>query len=209
MDNLSKIFVLVFAFLGTIGIAACGSESDPAASSVSSASTVESVTTQDSDGDKEKEDDHDDDKKSGLSAHEHGAAELTVAWTEDSVVIDLISPTQNIFGFENEATTEEEKTVVEDRTKALTAPGIVAINDEAGCELDGDASTELEYEGSHAEITASWEYTCDNPDEISQLETAELFNEFPKLEDLDVQWASEAGQSSAELTPDSTRLALS
>ena len=153
--------------------------------------------------------DHDDESASGLGAHEHGVAELTVAWSGGDMVIDLVSPTYNIFGFEREAETDEEIAVVEDRTSALTAPGVISINDEAGCTLTDDPTTELEFEGSHAEIIASWLLTCENPDEINQLDASGLFAEFPNLEDLDTQWASDAGQSSAELSPSSTTVDLS
>ena len=146
-------------------------------------------------------DDHDDEIEGGLGAHEHGAAELSVAWSGGDMVVDLISPTFNIFGFEYEPTTVEDTAIADDRTAALTAPGIMVVNPEADCSQSGDAETELEFEGSHAEITVSWLLTCENPAEIRQLDATALFDEFPSLEDLDAQWASESGQSSAELTP--------
>ncbi len=164
----------------------------------------------DDDGDHDDHDDHDDEDGSsgGLGAHEHGVAELSLAWSDAEVVIDLISPTYNIFGFEQEASTDEERALVADRTEALTQPGVIALNEEAGCELVGDASTELEYEGSHAEITASWLFDCENLDEIQQLDLTALFAEFPNLEDVDAQWASPSGQSAGELSPSSTVLSL-
>jgi len=75
----------------------------------------------------------------------HGSAELFVAWSGSDVVVDLISPANNIFGFEYEPSTEEDIATVADRT----APG---------------------------------------------------------LEDVDAQWASDNGQSAAELSPTSAIL---
>jgi hypothetical protein len=124
------------------------------------------------------------------------------------VVIDLISPTFNVFGFEYEATTDEDKELVADRRGVLAEPEIMALNAEAQCELVADVATELEYEGSHAELTASWLFTCSSPDEIRELDVAALFAEFPNLEDIDAQWASPSGQSAAELSPSSTVLSL-
>lgn len=160
------------------------------------------------DEDHDHDDDDHDDASAGLGAHEHGVAELFVAWSGADLIVDLVSPAFNIVGFENEPTTDEELAVVADRTEALTTPGIISINDAAGCALVGDVATETEFEGSHAEITASWSFACDNPDGIEQLEAAELFAEFPNLEDIDAQWASDTGQSSAELTPSATTLAF-
>ncbi len=153
------------------------------------------------------DEDHDgDDHSDGMGAHEHGAAELAVAWSDSDVLVDLVSPTYNLFGFEHEPSTDEEREVVEDRTAVLSTPDVIMINDEAGCELVGDVETELEYEGSHAEMIASWLYSCEQPDKIQQIDAAGLFAEFPNLEDLDAQWVSPSGQSAAELTPTSTIL---
>jgi len=204
---------------------ACGADDEAAVSDeepVIAEPTVDPVPDDDHDDEGHADDDHEDDDHedddhedddhdvagSGLGAHEHGVAELTVAWTGGDLVIDLISPTYNIFGFEYEATTEDDLAIVSDQIDSLSAPGIIAINPEAGCVPVDDVATELEYEGSHAELTASWLLSCDNPAEIRNLEVAALFAEFPDLQDIDVQWASETAQSSAELSPSNTVLSL-
>jgi len=153
------------------------------------------------------DDDHDDhdDSSGGFDAHVHGSAELFVAWSGSDVVVDLISPANNIFGFENEPSTDEEQSVAAERTEALTAPGVIAFNSEAGCNLDAVAS-DVAFEGSHAEISASWMFACANPDAINELDTGALFSEFPGLLDIDAQWASESRQSASELSPSSTVL---
>lgn len=163
----------------------------------------------DEEHDEHDEVDHDDDGSSGgLGAHEHGVAELSVAWSESEVIVDLISPTQNIFGFEYEPSTDEERALVADRTEALSEPGVLVINEEAGCDLVDDVATEVEFEGSHAELTASWLFRCEHADEISQLDVAALFAAFPNIEDIDAQWVSPSGQSAAELSPSATVLDL-
>ncbi len=160
-------------------------------------------------GDDHDDDDHDDSGETrGLGAHEHGSAEMAVASSGSNLIIDLVSPTNNIFGFETEATTDEDKEIVEDRTEALSSPSIMTINPEAGCESSGAVTTDVVFEGSHAEITASWEFVCENPDQLEQLDTAGLFSEFPDLLDIDAEVASESGQTSAELSPSSATLAL-
>jgi hypothetical protein len=161
------------------------------------------------DHDDEDTHDHDDEGASGgLGAHEHGVAELSVAWSETEVFVDLVSPTYNIFGFEHEPSTDDERSVVTERTDALIAPGVIVINEEAGCELAGEVVTDVELEGSHAELTASWLFACEHPDDIKQLDVASLFDEFPNLEDIDAQWVSPSGQSAAELSPSATVLGL-
>lgn len=168
------------------------------------------ATHGDEDNEEDAHDDHDDEagSSSGLGAHEHGVAELSVAWSEGEVIVDLVSPSHNIFGFEHEPSTEEERALVADRTGVLSEPGVIVINSEAGCVLADEVVTEVEFEGSHAELTASWLFSCEHPDEIKRLDVAALFVEFPNLEDIDAQWASPSGQSAAELSPSATVLGL-
>ncbi len=225
----TRILTMAAAAVMLLTIAACGADEqateaqpdtvvEPSGDDVGGEGSGENGDDDhgDDDGDAEHGDeddgdeDHGDDDHSdgGLGAHEHGAAELTVAWSGSDMVIDLVSPTHNIFGFEYEPTTDGDLAVVADRTDALTAPGVLAINPEAGCTLTEDATTELEYEGSHAELTATWLLVCEDPAEIRQIDAAGLFAEFPNLNDVDAQWASESGQSSAELSPSDAVLVL-
>ena len=162
----------------------------------------------DEDHDDEDHDDHDGEGSGGLGAHEHGSAELSVAWVGSDVVIDLISPTQNVFGFEYEPETEEDLAIEAERTEALTASGIVGISEGADCELTEPATADVEREGSHAEVTVSWAFSCANPDEISEVDLGPLFAEFPGFVDIDAEWVSETSQSSAELSPQESTLRL-
>lgn len=213
---LASFFALVIALAALAGCASDGDstafDTEGAAGDAEGDSDKADVDSGYEDEDHEDEDeDHDDHKDEegvSLGAHEHGVAELSVAWSEGEMVVDLITPTYNVFGFEYEATTDEGVALVEERTEALTAPGVLAVNSEAGCTLADEVGTDLEYEGSHAELTASWLFACENPDEISELDATALFAEFPNLEDIDAQWASDSGQSSAELSPSSTVLKL-
>ena len=136
----------------------------------------------------------------------HGEAELLVAWSGSDVIIDLVTPTNNIFGFEYEPVTDDDVALATERTSTLGGPGMLVFNPEAACRAVGDAETETVYEGSHAELTASWEFVCDNPDQIATLETEALFEEFPGFVDIDAQWASDDRQSAAELSPSATTL---
>ena len=46
-------------------------------------------------------------------SHEHGAARLTVATTEDGLEISLESPAANVFGLEHKANTEKEHDIIQ------------------------------------------------------------------------------------------------
>jgi hypothetical protein len=170
---------------------------------------TENDQDQDQDHDQDHDDDDDHDEGSGgLDAHEHGTAEMTVAWIDGDVAIDLISPTFNVFGFEYEPTSDEDLAIEMDRTAALTSTSVVTINDEAMCTLTDPVGTAVERDGSHSEITVSWLFECENADGISQVDASGLFDEFPNFDDIDVQWISESEQSSAELSPTETTVTL-
>ena len=139
----------------------------------------------------------------------HGTAELLVAWSGSDVVVDLISPAENIFGFEYEPSTDEDIALVEERTAALTSPELLVFNDQAGCALTADIESDFVVEGSHAEVTTSWLFSCAEPGELTELDVGALLAEFPGIEDLDAQVATDAGQSAAELSASSTILELS
>ena len=170
----------------------------------------------DDDGDKDHDaehgddhDDHDDEEgSSGLGAHEHGSADLSVAWIETDIVVDLISPTQNVFGFEYEPETDEDIALADERTEALAALSLVTFNDDAGCELTEPAATTIEQEGSHSEITVSWEFSCANPADVLAFDLTDLFSEFPGFELLDVEWVTATTQSSTEMSPNVPQLQL-
>ena len=83
---------------------------------------------------------HDHDKEKAVEqhgSHEHGAARLTVAATDDGVEIMLESPAANIFGFEHQAKSEAEHDVVHEALEVLKGGAtLFAVNDAAACKLE-------------------------------------------------------------------------
>jgi hypothetical protein len=62
-----------------------------------------------------------------------------------------------------------------------------------------------ESHGAHAELEAAWVFRCSAPEALQELDVG-LFRAFPGLRRLDVALAGPRKQSSARLTPQSTRL---
>jgi len=122
------------------------------------------------------------------------------------VVVDFVSPAFNIYGFEYEPGTDEEKSFAAEQNATLASPDLLALNDEAGCNLVDDVEPEFVVEGSHAEITTSWLFACTSPEDIQALDMTALFDAFPELLDVDAQWVSPSAQSAAELSPSSSVL---
>ena len=115
-------------------------------------------------------------------------------------MVDLVSPSDNVFGFEYEPTTDEDVTFAADQIALLTSADLLAFNEEAGCAVT-DVQTAQEFDGSHAEVTASWTFLCENADSVTQLDLSAVFEAFPGFVEIDAAWASEETQSAAELTP--------
>ena len=61
-----------------------------------------------------------------------------------------------------------------DRNEALTAAGLLVFNDDAGCSLTSDPESEFEVDGSHAEVSTSWLFSCDAPDQLNQLDDGRI-----------------------------------
>jgi hypothetical protein len=82
------------------------------------------------------EDHHDDgDERRELDAHEHGAAELTVAIAGGDVAIDLQTPAFNVLGFEYAPTSEEEQALLAESVAALETGDLLQLDPDAGCTL--------------------------------------------------------------------------
>ncbi len=216
MSFLRRLLVFLGFLAGLLGLASCGSDSDVTSGSSASTDSEEVTGDHDEDHDEPDEDDdhddhdeddgHDDELSGGLDAHVHGAAELFVAVSGSDIVIDLVSPAINIFGFEYEPETAEDQAFAAERLDALSAPDLIGLNVEAECELAGDIEPDVVFEESHAEITTAWQFVCAEPGDIKDLDLSNLFAEFSGMVDIDAQWVSEDTQSAAELTPSSAVL---
>ena len=81
-------------------------------------------------------------------SHEHGAARLTVATTDDGLEIALESPAANLFGFEHKAKTAEQRELVHEVTEKLEAgSNLFSMNEAAGCTFDkADVESAMEDE---------------------------------------------------------------
>jgi len=71
------------------------------------------------------------------SAHEHGAARLTIASGEEGVEISFESPAANIFGFEHMPSSKDDRAVIDKAVDALKKGDMLfAMNESAGCKLE-------------------------------------------------------------------------
>ena len=138
-----------------------------------------------------------------LGAHVHGHATLSLAVEGESVEMELAIPAESVVGFEYAPETDEDKAAVETASATLSDPTtLFAMPD--GCTV---ASSEVEHhvEGDHAEFEAAYALTCTGAFETV---STTLFEAFPNLEEVEVEYATPAGQGSGELEPGETSLTL-
>ena len=150
---------------------------------------------------------HDDDHGKSLSAHEHGGAELSIAVADGAVEMELEIPGASAVGFEHEAKTDEQRAAVADaKAKLDDALTLFAIPEGAGCTV-ASKEVELHQEGDHNAFEATYKLNCTNVRAIDAIGTT-LFDAFAPLEEIDVKYATPAGQGAVELERGTNRIVL-
>ncbi|WP_201244842.1 DUF2796 domain-containing protein [Halochromatium salexigens] len=156
-------------------------------------------------------------------AHVHGVAALNLALEGNEVQIELGSPAANIVGFEHAPSSPDDHAAL-DKAVATLEDGdtLFRFNADAGCRMetvtvtsemldgehdnhDGHAHNESEeHEHDHAgethsDIEAAYHFECEAPDTLRRL-TVEVFEAFPGMEEIKVQYVIERKQGAASLT---------
>ena len=159
--------------------------------------------------------------------HEHGAATLHVAIDGDRLQLELVSPLDNLVGFERAPRNDREKAAIQRMAERLRDGErlFVATPDarcrQASVELDSpvlDSSTSKTAAAQkaqenhakskstgHASLEAVIVFRCEQPQKLSGIDV-KLFEAFPHLKRVDARVAGAKKQSSAKLTPRSARL---
>jgi Protein of unknown function (DUF2796) len=143
-------------------------------------------------------------------AHEHGAVKLDVAVEGNKLTIALEAPLDNLLGFERAPRTDAERKAAADVLARLRSPDkgkpLFAADAAAQCTL---AKAEVQAptlepgaksaaQDEHADLDASYEFTCAKPDELRTLEVG-LFDAYKRTQRIDVQVAGPKGQAKATL----------
>jgi hypothetical protein len=132
--------------------------------------------------------------------HVHGAATLEIAIEAEQVELRLVSPLENLLGFEHAPRTEAQRTATRDMEKTLARPESLLIPTAAArCAL---ASAE-----PHGELDARYVFRCQQPDALKSIEVG-MFERFPRLHRVDVRVVGPRGQKAGRVTPAQTTFAL-
>ena len=135
-----------------------------------------------------------------LGAHEHGHVTLQVAISGDAVEAVLAAPGADIVGFEHAPEGEAQVAAVEAARAALSDPAnVLILPGEAGCMADA-ASAVLHQEGAHAAFEVTHRLACADTAAIDGIGTR-LFDLYPSIAEIDVEYVTPAGQGAGALTP--------
>ena len=142
-----------------------------------------------------------------LDAHVHGHGTLTIAIEGSGVEMELALPGASAVGFEHAAETDEQRAAVDEAIATLRDPmSVFALPPAAGCTV-GTAEAELHQDGDHNEFEAAYALTCEDAGALTSIETT-LFERFEPLEELEVEFATPAGQGATELERGDTTISL-
>ena len=160
-------------------------------------------------------------------AHEHGAAELTVALDGQALIIELISPLDNLVGFEHAPANDAQRAALAEAGRLLSdADAMFALPVAAACRFEhadiespwpmaamapaaGQAGHAHAHptRGDHEEAVVTYRYTCAQPAALQRIDVR-AFARFPRLREIRVEHATARGQGAAVLTPAAAALAL-
>lgn len=162
-------------------------------------------------------------------AHVHGLASLTLAAEGQEVELVLSTPAANIVGFEHSPVSESENASVSRAKAALAAAqqlfgfppaaacrtvhtdiqsGLFAKHEDEHSHDHGGHGTEAskshpleagDHATEHVDIIAEYHFECAQPTELDRLHVL-LFDTFPGIEHLEVQYIIGDRQGAAELT---------
>ena len=151
------------------------------------------------------------------SAHEHGAATLDIAIEANQIVVQFQSPLDNLVGFERAPRTDSERQRAAEAVARLQdGERLFRFDAAAGCKLArpsidspalgfGSASGTPAQAG-HADLFASWEFSCADAGKAAQVEVG-LFA-FNQLKRVQVQLVLPKAQARRELKRPKNRIVL-
>jgi hypothetical protein len=161
-----------------------------------------------------------------LGAHEHGVGRLNIAIEGKRISMELEVPGADIVGFEHEASTKEQKAAVKKAKSTLEGVlNVFKLPAEAKCKLaeakvkietedhDNDkaggksqAKHEEEKEGDHhSQFQATYAIDCAAPEKVTGIDF-KYFELFPEARKLDINLATEKGQSHFEVSREQPQL---
>ena len=149
-------------------------------------------------------------------AHVHGQANMTLITEGNKVEIAIESPAMNMLGFEHEAHSEQDKKTVTKVEKILSDSSALFTFDGANCQAETSnldighdehqaMAEETGHKHQHMDIDARYSFTCEHIEQLQRVHVS-LFELFPALSKLNVEWVNNGKQGLDVLTSDSPHI---
>jgi len=152
-------------------------------------------------------------------AHVHGIATLQVAVEGTALTLRLVTPLENLVGFEHAPRTEQQKKALREAEEslrgatALFVPTAAARCAASSAKVDSPFAVKSDAKDrgekakpgkeageAHSGLTAEYIFRCEQPERLQGVEV-KLFDRFRGVRRLDVDLAGPRGQKSLRLTP--------
>ena len=144
-------------------------------------------------------------------AHVHGLVKINVAVEAKTLTVQVEAPLDSLLGFEHRPRTAAQKqaaqtvlsqmkegaTLIRPEAAALCKPSKTTV-EAAALEPAPATATPGAKEEAHADLDASFEFSCEQPDKLSYIELG-LFEAFKRIQTIEVQVAGAKGQSKLTL----------
>jgi hypothetical protein len=137
----------------------------------------------------------------------HGVVKFGIAVQREVVTISFESPLDSLIGFEHWPRSAGEEVTTDALQAQMRAPGeLFQFNARAACSLVraqesaifGPMVTSAAAD-AHADLDASFEYSCARAGKLATVDVG-LFKTYPRLHKLDLEIATDKGQSKPTLT---------
>lgn len=145
-------------------------------------------------------------------AHVHGEAVMEIVIDEAGALISFEAPAIDIVGFEYLPKTDEEQAAIDAKIELLSdMASVVLLPEAAGC-MVSDVHVDFEVEEHDGEVEhiafhAEYDVSCSDAGKLTSLE-ATVFNQFPDLEEMEVEVVTPSGQKGSHVEPGETMLKL-
>lgn len=153
--------------------------------------------------------DHHDHNHAPAQAHVHGEAELNVVIDGEQVLVEFLSPLENLLGFEHKPQNTEQRQAVEELQQQLADYRTLFLIADAQCEQTQQHNVPpfSDESEAHAEWHGEYQLSCNNIDQAGSLQP-QLFSHYPGVEKLTVQLISAKGQAQFIVSKDSDPIPL-
>jgi len=153
--------------------------------------------------------DHHEHDHAPAEAHVHGEAELNIVVDGEQVLVEFLSPLENLVGFEHQPQTTAQKQALADLQQHLADYRALFIIPDAQCEQT-DQHSEAPFSDesqTHAEWHGDYHLSCNNIEQADSLKP-QLFSSYPGVEKLTVQLITSNGQSQFIVSNDNESVPL-